>query len=109
MDGLLALDKNGNGAIDGAHELFGDADGYENGYAKLSVLDRNADGALTGDELSQLSVWVDNGDASTQSGELKGVAELGITRIDVRHSNYVSTFVRNGAQYASWDWFPRTR
>ena len=107
-DGLLVLDKNGNGVIDGPTELFGNTDGYESGYAKLSLLDRNGDGVLTGSELAQLWVWEDNGDGGTQPGELKSVKTLGITKIDVRHSRYVSTFVRNGTQYSSWDWFPRT-
>jgi hypothetical protein len=108
-DGLLVLDSNGNGVVDSAAELFGDADGYENGYAKLSILDRDRGGALTGAELTQLQVWVDDGDALTRPGELHRAADLGITRIDVRHRGYASTFVRNGQQFASWDWFPRTR
>ena len=109
QDGLLVLDTNGNGVVDSATELFGDADGYENGYAKLSILDRDSDGALSGAELSQLSVWVDDGDGLTQSGELKKVTDLGVSRIEVRHHSYASSFVREGKSFASWDWFPRTR
>lgn len=109
QDGLLVLDTNGNGVVDSATELFGDADGYENGYAKLSILDRDGDGALTGAELSQLSVWVDDGDGLTQAGELRRVTDLGITRIAVTHHEYASSFVREGKSFSSWDWFPRTR
>ena len=108
QDGLLVLDVNVNGVVDSASELFGDSDGYKDGYAKLSTLDRNGDGVLTGSELSKLSVWIDNGDGVTQPGELKSVAELGITAIEVHHKGYVSGFTRNGRKYFSWDWFARS-
>lgn len=106
-DGLLVLDSNGNGVVDDATELFGDADGFNDGYAKLALLDANRDGVLTGAELSHLSVWVDDGDGVCQPGELKPVSALGITSIAVSHSGYASTFVRNGHTFKSWDWFPR--
>lgn len=107
-DGLLVLDANGNGRVDSATELFGDADGFADGYAKLALLDRNGDRALSGAELSRLSVWVDDGDGVCESGELTSVEKAGITRIDVTHRDYVSSFVQNGAKHQSWDWFPRS-
>lgn len=106
-DGLLALDANGNGVVDSAAELFGDADGFADGYAKLALLDANHDGRLTGSELEKLSVWVDDGDGVCQPGELRKVADLGITSIAVTHHEYQSTFVRDGKTFAMWDWFPR--
>jgi len=109
-DGLLALDSNGNGLVDSASELFGDVDGFVDGYAKLALLDINHDGMLSGRELVNLSAWIDrNGDGACQSGELVRAADLGLTAISVNHQNYVSTFVRNGKTYQTWDWFPRSK
>ena len=107
QDGLLAMDTNGNGVVDSAAELFGDVDGFVDGYAKLAMLDTNHDGKLTGAELSNLSVWVDDGDGVCAPSEMKSLAELGITSIDVTHHDFAASFVRNGKTFASWDWFPR--
>jgi len=110
QDGLLVLDANGNGLVDSASELFGDVDGFVDGYAKLTLLDANHDSILTGDELSKLSIWIDkDGDGICQPGELSSVIDLGISKISVRHQNYISSFERNGKSYHSWDWFPRTQ
>jgi len=109
QDGLLALDANGNGVVDSAAELFGDADGFSNGYAKLSMLDTNRDGILTGEELSELSVWIDQtGDGVCQPGELTPVSNLAISQIACTHSSYRSQFVRNGQVCKTWDWYPRS-
>ena len=108
-DGLLAFDANNNGIVDSITELFGDAEGFADGYAKLALLDLNHDGWLKGSELAGLSLWVDrNGDGVCQPGELTGVRELRITAIAVHHHDYESTYVRNGKVCKSWDWFPRT-
>lgn len=107
-DGLLAHDANGNGRVDSVVELFGDADGFLDGYAKLAVLDRDGDGAVAGAEIAGLSVWIDDGDGIGEAGELHAVADLGIESISVVHDGYRSTFVRNGKEERSWDWFPRT-
>jgi hypothetical protein len=109
QDGLLAFDANGNGIVDSITELFGDAEGFTDGFAKLALLDKNRDHELSGSELAGLSAWVDrNGDGVCQPGELAGVLTLGITAISVRHQHYESTFVRHGHRYKSWDWFPRS-
>lgn len=85
-DGILIDNKDGNAKndMDGSR-LFGDESGtYQNGYEKLSLLDKNNDGKLTGDELDGLNLWVDDGDANVQKGELKTLDELGITSIDTK-------------------------
>lgn len=107
-DGLLVLDSNGNGTVDNSTELFGDSEGFNDGFSKLALLDRNSDGKLDGAELSHLAVWVDDGDGSCEPGELKSLSSLDITQIDVRHKNYVSSFVRGGKTFSTWDWFPRS-
>ena len=45
-DAMLALDLNGNGAIDNGKELFGDQNGAKDGFAELAKYDGNADGVI---------------------------------------------------------------
>jgi hypothetical protein len=122
-DGMLVDDRDGgataamkgNGEISGAR-LFGDEGGkYANGYDKLAQLDVNHDGKLTGHELDGLKTWVDNGDAKIEEGELKTMAELGVTSIDLKMQMTAndrgeqlmrSTFTQNGQEHVSEDvWF----
>jgi len=82
-DGILVnMAKIGpNGEING-EALFGDQGGkFANGYAKLAGFDANGDAMISGDELKGLGLWVDNGDAVLQDGELRSAAEFGIASI----------------------------
>jgi hypothetical protein len=122
-DGMLVDDRQGavsaaakgNGEINGK-QLFGDEGGkYGNGYNKLAQADTNKDGKLTGAELNGLKMWVDNGDAKVQQGELKTLAELGITEMSTGVNNVAnargenlmqSSFVQNGQSFKTEDvWF----
>jgi hypothetical protein len=89
-DGLLALDRNGNGSIDDGGELFGSstllADGRRaaDGYAALQAIDSNGDRQVDQHDAlyRQLRVWVDaNSDGISQAGELKTLEQLGIASI----------------------------
>ncbi|MDX2288903.1 MAG: calcium-binding protein [Hyphomicrobiaceae bacterium] len=83
-DGLLARDLNANGRIDGISELFGDA--TTPGFTALATLDSNADGKISAADaaFSTLRVWRDlDGDGTTDAGELKTLAETGITQISL--------------------------
>jgi hypothetical protein len=91
-DGLLVLDRNGDGAIGDGGELFGTAttlaDGSKasNGYAALRELDANGDGAISNADAGygDLKVWIDsNADGVSQSGELRTLDSLGIARLNV--------------------------
>lgn len=95
-DGFLCLDLNGNGTIDDGGELFGDqtllADGKraKNGFEALAQYDSNGDGVIdAGDEIfDSLRVWVDaDGNGVTGEGEMKTLAELGITSINLGYEN----------------------
>ena len=69
-DGILVdMSKIGeDGSIDGS-ALFGDEGGkYTNGYDKLATHDANGDGVVSGDELANFGVWVDDGDAVLEAG-----------------------------------------
>src|SRR3989338_5287873 len=84
QDGLLALDANRNGAIDGLDELFGSA--TQDGFAELAQHDSNADGRIDDQDAdyTRLRVWQDaNQDAIVQSRELKKLADIGITQIEL--------------------------
>ncbi|GFM87062.1 hypothetical protein PSCICO_24610 [Pseudomonas cichorii] len=137
QDGIVVVDSNANGKIDNISETlseyFGGVAGtggnagekrFSNGFTALASLDSNADGVFDNrdDAWSSVKVWVDanhdgkswddaNGNGSVdanEKSELKSLAELGITRInlnsvaqsgEVRDGNEVlarGTFVQNG-------------
>ncbi|GMU55284.1 MAG: hypothetical protein AMXMBFR33_44300 [Candidatus Xenobia bacterium] len=114
QDGLLVHDYNGDGVINDGRELMrrtgenGEQDKYKNGWDKVAQLyDKNRDGVVKGEELNGLQMWVDsNGDAKTDRGELKSLAELGISSIDLpkREGEMDSTFVRNGRTQLARDY-----
>ena len=121
QDGLLVRDINGNGKIDTGRELFGvdtlktNGSRATDGFDALRDLDSNHDGFITSADAAfgQLKVWRDqNQDGVSQAGELKTVAEWGITSIGVNgtsagpqagqtiNNNLVAlstTFTQNGA------------
>ena len=104
-DGLLLVYKPGEPVT--GNNLFGFAEGTTDGFEKLSLLDTNNDQKITGDELATLSVWQDkNANAKVDDGEVKSVAELGITEINAAHTNLRSSFRQNGINKVMWDWHP---
>ncbi|WP_165356314.1 tandem-95 repeat protein [Sphingosinicella sp. BN140058] len=96
-DGLLALDRNGDGRISSGAELFGtgrttshgnrpEQDGTD-GFTELSKLDTNRDKVIDSSDAQygELRIWQDaDGDAVTDAGELKSLAELGIVSISLK-------------------------
>ena len=105
-DGLLVLDHKSDGFIDGQKELFGDSEGYENGYRKLQdLLNKDHDGYISGTELESLKVWIDNGNGKSEEGELHSLSEFGITHLGVEDNNLECFFTMNGQDYKTWDWF----
>ena len=76
-DGRAAEDMNGT-------RLFGDQGGeYEHGYEQLAEFDANKDGVISGDEGAGLNLWVDDGDAKVEDGELFTLEEMGISEIEL--------------------------
>jgi hypothetical protein len=91
-DGLLALDRNGDGIINDGGELFGSGTTLANGqraadgYAAMAELDTNGDGTIDAKDgkFADLRVWVDgNADGVSQADELKSLADLGITKLNL--------------------------
>ncbi|MDP2316629.1 MAG: hypothetical protein Q8P41_27290 [Pseudomonadota bacterium] len=90
----LALDRNGNGVVDDATELFGDAtplaDGGrgKNGFVPLRALDTDGDGAVTPEDTAWggLRAWTDlDLDHACSAEELVPLARFGVVAIGVDH------------------------
>ncbi|MEC3860168.1 DUF4214 domain-containing protein [Mesobacterium sp. TK19101] len=79
-DGLLIDDSDGRAAVDmDGSRLFGDEGGmYVNGYEKLSLRDIDGNGELIGSELDGLALWMDDGDAVVEYGEIQSFDSYGV-------------------------------
>jgi len=88
-DAFLAMDRNGNGAIDSGRELFGDQRGAANGFEELARVDSNRDGLINSQDASygQLRLFRDNGNGRTEQGELMSLLQAGIAEINLRYAN----------------------
>ena len=95
-DGLLAMDRDGNGTIDSGKELFGDqtilSSGQKasNGFQALADLDDNKDGKIdTNDSAySQLKVWQDiDGDGYSSEDELLSLSDAGVASINTGYTD----------------------
>jgi len=103
-DGLLVLDRNGNGTIDNGTELFGNntptADGTAaDGLSALADLDTNLDGRIDASDaqFANLNVWRDlNSDGISQADELFTLNDLGITSLNTGGTLDVNTDLGNG-------------
>ena len=91
----LVRDLNGNGTIDGGHELFGagtqlpDGSFAEHGFEALAQLDEDGDGWITPLDSAHgsLLVWSDqNGNRRADPGELQSLEELGILAIGLDYA-----------------------
>lgn len=91
-DGLLVMDRNGNGVIDNGSELFGtgtalsDGSLARNGFEALAPQDSNGDGIINRNDAnwSMLNIWRDdNQDGISQSDELSSLAQRNIASINL--------------------------
>lgn len=96
-DAWLALDRNGNGAVDNGTELFGNftpqpATAMRHGFAALAVFDQNGDKWIDINDpvFLRLTLWTDsNHDGISQAKELRSLAQAKIVAIslDVKRSS----------------------
>ncbi len=92
-DGFLVLDRNLNGLLDDASELFSNAAVADSakGIASLRWVDATVDGNITGSDpvFGQLRVWQDkNTNGTVDAGELKSLADLSITALHYARGSY---------------------
>jgi hypothetical protein len=99
-DGLLVLDKNGNGKIDNGTELFGNntllKNGTKaaNGFVALAELDNNKDGKIDASDTAynQLRVWKDsNSNGLADTGELLTLTQAGVKSLNTGYTNQTQT------------------
>jgi len=115
-DGLLVLDRNGNGTIDNGTELFGSetklANGQKaaNGFEALKELDTDKNGKLDSKDaaFANLRIWKDaDGDGYTSEGELLTLAEAGVQSLNAGYSQS-TTVDANGNQHLQLGGFTKT-
>jgi hypothetical protein len=95
-DGLLVLDRNGNGQIDNGSELFGNnsgsGPGWANGFAALAEFDSNRDGRIDASDsaFASLRVWKDaNSNGLTDAGELLTLQVAGVGSMSLALNNSI--------------------
>lgn len=130
-DGLLALDRDGNGRIDTGRELFGDSTLLRSGklaadgYAALADLDNVKDGLINGQDavFDRLRIWRDlDQNGISAANELFTLGQLGISEIQLAKTTSSetltdgtrldgrATFTMNGESHAYTDaWFAENR
>ena len=91
-DGILVLDRNGDGVINDGREVFGDStilstgETAKHGYEALADLDSDGNGKINADDakFNELRVWRDlDSDGVSDVGELFGLHELGIGALNL--------------------------
>ncbi len=85
-DAFLALDRSGNGQIDGGQELFGDQHGAADGFAELARYDANGDQLIDARDpiFANLLLFRDaNRDGKSQTNELSRLSEAGIAALSL--------------------------
>ena len=85
-DGLLVDNGDGRALADmNGTRLFGDQGGrFSDGYEQLALRDADGDGRIAGNETAGLAIWVDDGDAAAEEGELFTLADFGIESVSVQ-------------------------
>jgi hypothetical protein len=95
-DGILVLDRDGNGKIEGGHEMFNDSqvNSAARGLHALDEIDANGDGKITSADMAfaQIKVWQDvNHDGRVQGFELVTLSDKTITELNINTGQFVRT------------------
>ncbi len=89
-DALLFLDRDHQGVVRDGRQLFGNTDGYANGFEKLRQHDDNGDGVIDEQDavFEELRLWVErNGNGVCEAEETLSLREAGITSINLHYEN----------------------
>ena len=98
-DYLLAMDRNQNGKIDDATELFGNYSGptshkalYQNGFEALAILDSNHDGAIDAKDANfkDLKLW------QMGSEKMLSLSQKDVVSIPVAYKKTAKTDLQSG-------------
>jgi hypothetical protein len=107
-DGMLVLDRNGNGTINNGRELFGDQNGARNGFEELAKFDGNGDGIIDMNDsvFEKLGVWRDtDANGISAAGEVRSLSDYGIESItltaDSRSHTVAGNLIDGYAGYGS--------
>ena len=86
-DGILVDISKMQGTQISGDALFGDDGGtFANGFEKLAQLDADGNRLIESNELANLRLWVDDGDAQLESGELHKLDNYDIFSLSLRVS-----------------------
>src|SRR4030095_11600044 len=89
--GWLVYDPHHTGKVTSTLQMFGSVSFWmfwDNGYQALSGLDDNQHGRLADNEIARLAIWQDaNANGTCEPGEVKPLAEWGITAISCQHTH----------------------
>ena len=114
-DAFLALDRNRNGRIDGATELFGNFTAgkrYDDGFRALAVLDENGDDRIDARDraFTQLALWRDaSQDGVSDLSELTTLTQSGVRALGLapRTVRGLASVDPNGNRIPLVSWFER--
>ncbi len=110
-DGLLVLDRNGDGSINDGSELFGNIDAqYADGFEQLAELDRpalggNGDGLLTSadEAFGALRIWRDaNTNGVSEAAELLPFTAVGIDTLPLAAADASLVSAGNAIPRVTW-------
>uniref|UniRef100_UPI00224A4E36 calcium-binding protein n=1 Tax=Acinetobacter bereziniae TaxID=106648 RepID=UPI00224A4E36 len=121
-DGLLVLDRNGDGIINDGTEVFGDNTSLKNGekakhgFDALVDLDTDKNGKIDAndEDFNKLKIWRDlNQDGKSQESELFSLTDLGIKSLNVNYKDTNTTLAGNNiltqvGSYEKTDGTPHT-
>lgn len=98
---LVVWDPDKTGLILDAERLFGThtwGKEWKHGYEPLATLDKDSNGWLEGDELTNMALWFDfNQDGISDKGEVKQLQDVGVTALGVK---VTATDEKNGEVHA---------
>ncbi|MGX7926335.1 Ig-like domain-containing protein [Tsuneonella sp. HG094] len=86
-DGILAIDANDSGSVDGGSEIVFGFDGLTDLEGLAAKYDTNRDGTLDANDadFARFGVWQDaDSDGASDAGEFRSLTELGITSISLK-------------------------
>jgi len=104
---LLVFDRNRDGKITDANELFGD-NGDSNGFEVLKELDSNKDGVFDAKDkaFARLQLWRDrNGDGKSEPSELSTLADKSVLSINLKYTKNNITHLPSGVEFREFSSF----